>query len=73
VKRALLAELALSVLVAAPLMLMRRQSIQLVIFILALFLTYAYSAPPVRFKARSILAMISLSLVLSALPITFIY
>jgi 4-hydroxybenzoate polyprenyltransferase len=73
VRRALLAELALSVLVAAPLMLMRRQPIQLVIFMLALFLTYAYSAPPIRLKARSILAMISLSLVLSALPVTFIY
>jgi chlorophyll synthase len=68
VKRALLAELALSVVVAAPLMLMRRQPIQLVIF-----LTHAYSAPPLRLKARSILAMVSLSLVLSALPVTFIY
>ncbi len=73
VRRALLAELALGVLVAAPLMLMRRQPIQLVIFMLALFLTYAYSTPPIRLKARSILAMISLSLVLSALPVAFIY
>lgn len=73
VKRALLAELALSVVVAAPLMLMRRQPIQLVIFVFALFLTHAYSALPLRLKARSILAMVSLSLVLSALPVTFIY
>ena len=39
----------------------------------AIFFAYAYSMPPFRFKGRSIMAMISLMLILSIIPITFTY
>jgi 4-hydroxybenzoate polyprenyltransferase len=37
------------------------------------FLAYAYSVAPVRLKSRSWLAMLSLLLVLSVLPVSFVY
>lgn len=43
------------------------------IWIIAIFLAFAYSMPPIRFKAKGILAFVSLCLVLSILPILFIY
>ena len=36
------------------------------------FLAHAYSAPPIRLKSRGVLAVITLLLVLSVLPVTFI-
>jgi 4-hydroxybenzoate polyprenyltransferase len=45
----------------------------LVAYAIAIFFAYAYSLPPFRFKGRSILAMCSLMLVLSIIPITFTY
>ena len=43
------------------------------LWIIAIFLAFAYSMPPIRSKAKGILAFISLCLVLSILPILFIY
>lgn len=43
------------------------------IWVIAVFLAFAYSMPPIRFKAKGILAFISLCLVLSILPIVFVY
>jgi len=39
----------------------------------AVFLAYAYSAPPFRLKSRSWLAVITLLIVLSILPVTFVF
>jgi 4-hydroxybenzoate polyprenyltransferase len=73
VKMAILFELLLSGILVSLLVLMRGELIQLAIYFSALILTQAYSALPLRLKGRSILAMISLSLVLSVLPAIFIY
>ena len=43
------------------------------LWIIAVILAFAYSMPPTRFKARGILAFLSLCLVLSILPIIFVY
>ncbi len=45
----------------------------IVIWLTALILAFAYSMPPFRFKARGILAFISLCMVLSVLPVLFVY
>ena len=44
-----------------------------IMWIAMVFLAYTYSAPPLRLKSRSWLAVISLLIVLSILPILFIY
>ena len=43
------------------------------LWLVAICLAYAYSMPPLRFKARGILAFISLCMVLSILPVLFVY
>jgi 1,4-dihydroxy-2-naphthoate octaprenyltransferase len=43
------------------------------IWLTAAFLAFAYSMPPFRFKARGLLAFGSLCLVLSILPVLFVY
>jgi 4-hydroxybenzoate polyprenyltransferase len=73
VETAILFELLLSGILVSVLTLMRGEATQLAIYLLALFLTYAYSSRPLRLKGRSILSMISLSLALSVLPAIFIY
>lgn len=45
----------------------------LFMWIVAVFLAYSYSAPPLRLKSRSWLAVFTLLVVLSVLPITFVY
>jgi 4-hydroxybenzoate polyprenyltransferase len=73
VKTAIIFELILSAILVSLLILLRGEPMQLTIYISAIFLTQAYSAPPLRLKARSLLAVISLCLVLSVLPAIFIY
>jgi 4-hydroxybenzoate polyprenyltransferase len=73
VKTAIIFELILSAILVSLLIFLRGEPMQLTIYISAIFLTQAYSAPPLRLKARSLLAMISLCLVLSVLPAIFIY
>ncbi len=73
VKLVILFELLLSGILVSLLVFMRGELIQLAIYFSALILTQAYSALPLRLKGRSLLAMISLSLVLSVLPAIFIY
>jgi len=43
------------------------------LWLAAICLAYAYSMPPLRFKARGILAFVSLCMVLSILPVLFVY
>ena len=51
----------------------QRDWILLVIWSTAAFLAFAYSMPPFRFKAKGILAFGSLCMVLSILPVLFVY
>lgn len=39
----------------------------------AVFLAYAYSFPPLRLKSRSLVAVLTLIIVLSILPVSFVY
>jgi len=55
------------------LLLIRGKPALLFMWIAGIFLAYAYSAPPLRLKSRSWLAMCTLFLVLSILPILFVY
>jgi len=50
-----------------------RDWVLLVIWLTAFFLAFAYSMPPFRFKAKGILAFGSLCMVLSILPVLFVY
>lgn len=45
----------------------------LLMWVAAVFLAYSYSASPLRLKSRSWLAVITLLIVLSILPVTFVY
>jgi 4-hydroxybenzoate polyprenyltransferase len=45
----------------------------IIIWLTAIILAFTYSMPPFRFKARGILAFISLCMVLSILPVLFVY
>ena len=45
----------------------------LLMWVAAVFLAYSYSASPLRLKSRSWLAVITLLVVLSILPVTFVY
>ena len=50
-----------------------RDWVLLAIWLTAIFLAFAYSMPPFRFKAKGILAFGSLCMVLSILPVSFVY
>ena len=45
----------------------------LFMWVTAVFLAYSYSAPPLRLKSKAWLAMVTLLIVLSILPISFVY
>lgn len=66
-------ELLISTLFTSLLFYLRQEPIQVAIYLLATFLTYAYSANPFRLKGKTILGMLSLCLALSLLPAAFIY
>ncbi len=73
-KTALVIELIIGVALVVPFLLFAaRSALLLCLWLGALFLTFAYNVPPLRLKARSWLAMLSLTLVLSILPVTFVY
>ena len=65
-------ELTLSLVLLLLLVLIQSKPILLLMWTAAVFLAYAYSAPPLRFKSRSFLAVITLMIVLSILPVTFV-
>ncbi|MFX1342166.1 MAG: UbiA family prenyltransferase [Promethearchaeota archaeon] len=44
-----------------------------VIWVVGSFITYSYSAPPIRLKSRSWLQVVGIFLVLSILPLVFVY
>lgn len=66
-------ELLLSFAFFVPLLLIQGKSALAFMWAAAVFLAYFYSAPPLRLKSRSWLAVVTLLIVLSVLPITFVY
>src|SRR4030066_2475585 len=65
-------ELSLSLALLLSLVIIQAKPVLLLMWIIAVFLAYAYSAPPLRFKSRSFIAVITLMTVLSILPVTFV-
>ncbi len=71
-KAVMFTELALSLALLAVLIMLQGKIALLIPWIAAVFLAHTYSAPPLRLKARGILAPITLLFVLSILPVTFV-
>jgi 4-hydroxybenzoate polyprenyltransferase len=72
-KSLMVIEVAASALFLLALIMIRPDLTLIALYLAALFLAYSYSMPPLRLKARSILAMLSLMLILSVIPISFTY
>ena len=71
-KQFMVVELSLSLLPLALLIILQSKPALLILWIAAVFLAFAYSSPPLRLKSHSYLAVITLMIVLSILPITFV-
>jgi 4-hydroxybenzoate polyprenyltransferase len=71
-KRFMVLELSLSLALLLLLVVIQTKPALLLMWLAAVFLAYAYSAPPIRLKSRSFLAVITLMIVLSILPVTFV-
>lgn len=65
-------ELSLSLFFLLVLTLFQGKPVFFLMWIAAVFLAYAYSASPLRFKSRSLFAAITLIIVLSILPVSFV-
>jgi len=66
-------EVLLACLIFLAFWLNHKNWVLLVIWLTAAFLSFAYSMPPFRFKAKGVLAFGSLCMVLSILPVSFVY
>lgn len=73
VKSAVVVEFLISLVLIALLLQVQWKPVLLVMWVAGFFLGYAYSSRPLRLKARSWLALVSLFLVLCFLPILFVY
>lgn len=73
VKSAVVVEFLISLVLIALLLQVQWKPALLVMWVVGFFLGYAYSSRPLRLKARSWLALVSLFLVLCFLPILFVY
>jgi len=72
-KRIILVEFVLSLSFFISLIFVQPKVVLVLLWVLGHFMAYAYSASPLRLKCRSWLAMLSLFLVLSVLPVSFVY
>ena len=72
VKRAVIIEFVLAAVLVSLLMLLTWKPVLLFLWAAGFFLGYAYSVPPLRLKAKSWLALVSLVLVLCFLPLLFV-
>jgi len=72
-KKFMIVEFILSLVFILMLFLIQEKPALLFMWVAAVFLAYAYSAPPLRLKSRSWLAVVTLIIVLSILPVTFVY
>ncbi len=68
----MLVELVLSLILITLLIWVESKPELLIFWAAAVFLAHAYSAPPLRLKSRGFVAVLSLLLVLSVLPVTFV-
>jgi len=73
VKSAVAIEVILSLALILMLSFFQAKPALMVLWLAAVFLAYSYSAPPLRLKSRSWLAPVSLLIVLSILPISFVF
>ncbi len=73
VHQAMVLELALSLVFLMVLIADRGDPVLSLFWVVGVFFAYSYSAPPLRFKSRSWMAMVVLLLVLSIIPISFVY
>ena len=65
-------ELAVSFILVLILVWIQAKPFLLLFWTTGVFLAHSYSAPPIRLKSRGVLAVITLLLVLSVLPVSFI-
>jgi 4-hydroxybenzoate polyprenyltransferase len=72
-KRILIIEFLFSLPFIIVLISLQPKPVLVLLWIFGHFLAYVYSAAPIRLKSRSWLAMLSLLLVLSILPVSFVY
>ncbi len=72
-KQFILIEFLLSFISILLLILLQGKPVLLLWWVAGVFLAYSYSAPPLRLKSRGGLAVLTLLIVLSVLPITFVY
>ena len=73
IKGFIVLEFALSLVFLFILVYLQGNLILLLIFVIGSFITYAYSAPPIRLKSRSWLQVVGIFFVLSILPLLFVY
>jgi 4-hydroxybenzoate polyprenyltransferase len=73
VKKALILELFLTLVLVTVFMLIQQKLILLPLWIIGISLGIEYSAPPLRLKARSWIAPVSLILVLAIFPVLFAF
>ena len=71
-KKFMVLELTLSLVLLLVLSFIESKSAFIFMWTAAVFLAYAYSAAPLRLKSRSLAAPITLMIVLSILPVTFV-
>ena len=72
-KKVLIAEFTLTLILVFIFMMIQQKPILLLLWIVGICLGCAYSLPPIRFKSRNWLAPISLILVLAIFPVLFAY
>jgi 4-hydroxybenzoate polyprenyltransferase len=72
-KRVMMLEFLLSLPFFVLLFVLQPKPVLVLLWLVGHFLAYAYSASPLRLKCKSLLAMLSLFLVLSILPVSFVY
>lgn len=73
VKAALLIEFVLALVLVSMFMFIQQKPLLLLLWIVGISLGCTYSAPPLRLKARSWIAPVSLILVLAVFPVLFAY
>ena len=71
-KKLMAFELSLSLVLLLLLTFMEGKLVFVFMWVAAVFLAYAYSAAPLRLKSRSLAAPVTLMIVLSILPVTFV-
>ena len=73
VEKAMAIEILLSLVLLSVLLSVRWKPALLFLWMGGVFLAHAYSAPPLRLKSRSWLAVLAMLLVLSIFPVSFVY